>query len=312
MKQLLARLALLTLVTNVHAGYEDLESAKNSPEKKLVIGYHAFGAGFFSGFFGVLNCISWCEKNGKIPVVFWGKEDHLPPHPYYVDEGYNGTKNSWEFYFEPVSYLQYVSGDEVIYHYFVPEATLINSGSGLSRETLNKAYKLKVNAFINKYVKIKKPILEKVDAFFSKHMKGKTTIGIHIRGTDKYTEVEPINPQTLFDAANKYAADFKECQFFVATDEERLLILAKAKLNGPVISYDAVRSKSDMPLHLCSHNYNKAVHGEEVLIEALLLSKCDLFLHTSSNVSAAVTLFNPHLKNIYFIAGEKEPLVSEL
>jgi hypothetical protein len=47
------------------------------------------------------------------------------------------------------------------------------------------------------------------------------------------------------------------------------------------------------------------------LIEVLLLSKCDLFLHTCSNVSSAVLLFNPELKHLLFESGCTEPYAGE-
>ena len=88
-------------------------------------------------------------------------------------------------------------------------------------------------------------------------------------------------------------------QFFVATDEQKLLEEAQELLSGPVIYCDSYRSLNGEPLHRPKkkQDYSKAKLGEEVLIETLLLSKCNGFVHTRSNVSTAVLFFNPELEN---------------
>lgn len=43
---------------------------------------------------------------------------------------------------------------------------------------------------------------------------------------------------------------------------------------------------------------NKLLLGEECLIDALLLAKCDVFIHTLSLVSQAVSYFNPTMGSL--------------
>ena len=58
-----------------------------------------------------------------------------------------------------------------------------------------------------------------------------------------------MDPDEIFDDANKFARQFPDCQFFVATDEERLLKRARRKLHGKVVFYDAIRSKNGRAIH---------------------------------------------------------------
>lgn len=250
-------------------------------QEKFVIGLHNY-AGFFSAFSGVLNNLYWCEKNNKIPVVYWGKSSM-----YYVPKGFHGATNVWEYYFEPVSNLKY-KGESV--H---------NSPWNLAGEYLNflkpTLEERKIGRrLIDKYIKLKKRVADKVDVFYQKYMRNKKTIGIHLRGTDKPTETHLISPDVLIDAAIKY----KGYQFLIATDEVKLLKIAQKKLKGKIIYYDCYRSYSGKPLHHLSPD--KAQSGEDVLVEALLLSKCEKIIHTSSNVSIAVLYFNPDIESIYF------------
>ena len=52
--------------------------------------------GFFSAFLQVLDNLRWCEQNGYKPIIQWGSDSQ-----YYIPEGYNGSYNVWEYYFEP-------------------------------------------------------------------------------------------------------------------------------------------------------------------------------------------------------------------
>jgi len=67
-----------------------------------------------------------------------------------------------------------------------------------------------------------------------------------------------------------------------------------------VLYYDSYRSLSHKALHIKNPAVkNRALMGEQVLIEAKLLSLCDFLIHSVSNVSLAALFFNPHLQNIY-------------
>lgn len=255
-------------------------------KEKYVIGCRSVG--FFSNFFQVLNHLDKCEQAKKIPVVYWGSAC-----PYYTKEGYNGSFNVWEYYFEPVSHLRYEFGDKVYTEY---RASVASNNPACY---FDKKYKLYFNSLINKYVCLKKNVRNKIDNFYTTNNMDKViTIGVHLRGTDKFIEVNPIDPLIILNKAKQIALHLKKkCQFFIATDEEKLLELAKSVLKKNVIYYDSQRSSNGKPIHY-NRTFNKPLLGEEVLIEALLLSKCTYFLHTVSNVSMAVCFFNPDVKNI--------------
>lgn len=250
-------------------------------EKKIVI-ISRPGVGFFSNFFGCLHTLAWCLRNNVTPIVRWDKG-----LPYWQPQGYNGADNVWEYYFEPVSAARATEKDWFYGRYFAPDS------SGLKDVCHDfDKHKYAYHSIITKYIRLKPQVRSKIERFVQEHFAGKKVIGIHLRGTDKWKEVKPIDPELICKQANRYTG----CTFFVATDEERLLEIAKKLLNGPVIYYDADRSTSDQPVHLAGGN---AKRGEDVLIEVLLLSKCDAFIHTCSNVSSAVLAFNPYLEHLY-------------
>lgn len=296
------------------------DPSKYIRNKQLVIGSTS-KRGFFGCFLSALNNLAWCEQHGITPIVYWDENSC-----YYDPAGYNNQKkNVWEYYFEPVSSGTFKETDPQYKGFRDLSGNGISLLNGLGvkfntkeywfalqdaikhyiKKYNTREYRLKQNKLIKKYIKIKPQVLEKVDQFYQKHLSGKKTIGIHIRGTDKSTEVNPVRMETFVEAAHELAQRYPDCQFYVATDETAILEEAQKVLKGKVIAYDSYRSSNGKPIHLGASEISKAQLGEEVLIEALLLAKCDGFVHTVTNVSMAVLFFNPDITNILLSNPEK-------
>lgn len=264
-------------------------------DHKFVIG--GVGVGFFSMFLGMLNNLDYADRHHKTPVI----DCNFGYFAYKNTDGYNGSMNPWEYYFEPVSDLQYSPGDKIHTAFKAPDNTqcLYNCKDGYDQKYRNKWF-----GVINKHIKLKPNIIHKIDFFYENYIASKITVGIHLRGTDKGSEVKQIPPEVILARANNIASKLgKDVQFLVATDEEKLLTLAKSKLNGHVIFYNATRynnfkfykSINGIPVFVDPNILNKALLGEEVLIEANLLARCNVLVHTLSNVSLAISFFNPTL-----------------
>jgi hypothetical protein len=288
---------------------------------KAVRGCHLYG--FFAEFLWTLNHLEWCKRNKKIPVVYWGER-----FAYYSPAGFNGSYNAWEYYFEPVSSLSYQPGDHLYlerqynkdfttmteyweyiqYMHLLPKLdqklficidnhdyTPLFKIPGYTMPKLHiydrrfRAYVKR--AIIDRYIKIKPNIQKKIDDFYTTHMQGRKTIGIHLRGKHIFNEVYHVPVNNIFHIAQKFAS--QNCQFLIATDQYPLLEEAKKQLPGSIIYYNCYRS--DTPTSPFKPQQNHPQLGEDVLIEALLLSKCDHFIHTLSLVSTAVLFFNPKL-----------------
>jgi hypothetical protein len=263
-------------------------------EEKFVIG-NCPQEGFFSSFCSALNNIMWAEKNGKVPVMHW---DATFCH--YQKTGWRGRFQPWEYYFEPVSHLAYEPTDSIYRVYGAPDdfnLPMIFVRDQAKFEELRPEAK---NA-IDKYIGVRPEILEKVDLFYQIRMANAVNIGIHMRGTDRAAKDKWALPNDMIEEAKKLAAEIPgKVQFFIATDEECYLDLAKKSLEG-LIYCDSTRSQDGSPLHLSNPQKKRsALLGEEVLIEGLLLTKCDYLLHSMSAVPIAVMMMNPSIKNVYF------------
>ena len=253
--------------------------------------------GLFSTFFSVLAHLTWCDKNNLTPYVYWGKQSL-----YYEKDSGQPTENVWEYYFDQLSDLSYSQllqrNDVEIRNSYGSVDTFYIPYSAHYEIVLNDSFRKSMKKIIDKYIKVRPCILNTVETFYTEKLSGKTTIGIHIRGTDKFKELPAVSIDRLCSQANECAKTLSNYQFFVATDEEALLTKAKHLLSGPVITYNSYRSVDGRAIHKKQTPYHsKYMLGEEVLIEVLLLSRCNKFVHTRSNVSTAVLFFNPELQN---------------
>lgn len=248
--------------------------------QKHIIGY--WPAGFCSSFIAVLNHLAWCQDNNKIPVVNWRNAF------FYQENGFNESKNPWEYYFEPISILKYESEEFINNNFYVGRKIYFSGRS------IDQASRAKAHSLIKNFIKIKPIVQQKIDLFYDSFMKGKKTIGIHLRGTDKKFEEPQVPVEKIIEVANSFADG--NTQFFIASDDIRLFDKAKEMLKGNVIYTDAFRLSTDKYYWMKTYYTPKIC--EEVLIDVLLLSKCDKLIHTFSSVSTTVLFFNQMLDAI--------------
>ncbi len=283
---------------------------QTSPKKKISskkssihIVHASPGAGLCYEMLKTINHLAWCEKREKKMYIYWDNKS-----PYYLPEGFNSKRNVWEYYFYPICNLPLKKVKQLqknkrrlMNRYNPPRAS-----DQLQRSNWlpNNDGRLLAKKIIDSQIHLKPNVARKIEDFYNQHMIGKKTIGIHLRGTDKYKERASVDPLMILDVANAYATE--GYQFFVATDEFKLLQLAQKRLHGPVICYDCFRSDDERPIHLRDRQYiyNKAQVGEDMLVEAHILSRCNLFLHTPTNVAGFVVCLNPDLQNIVITADD--------
>ncbi len=147
---------------------------------------------------------------------------------------------------------------------------------------------------VKKYIHIKPHIQKKIDAFVAQFFLDNYIIGIHYRGTDKSKEAPRITYATVFKEIEKHIPQKKPYSLFIATDEIDFLEQARKKHPNRVVAIEARRSdRNGLGGHFL--NKNNYTQGEEALIDACLLAKCDLLIRTSSNLSLWSTYFNPDL-----------------
>ena len=282
-------------------------------------------AGFFAYVNFALNQIIYAEKHGLHPVVFFGKNSVDGPNAFYDAEL---GENMWEYYFEPVAQVSYsdiqnrladpqdsLTQDDLVtlsiselwrIHCREPDSVFVYPHNMYKKQERYEPdwyaeQRQKARRIVGEYIRAKPHIREKVADFERRYCANDRVIGIHMRGTDKGTAgsserlMRVVQPKEYFPLIDAYTKEHGACKIFVATDQEQFLNRVIAKYGDRVISYQSIRTRGIRnPFELSDGNaYRK---GEDVLIDSLLLSRCDYLLKCTSAVGEFAMYFNPELE----------------
>jgi hypothetical protein len=158
---------------------------------------------------------------------------------------------------------------------------------------------------LKNFLKFKSSYLEMYNKIKLDLFKNYKVLGIHIRGTDKSTELPKIPIGNIFkyiDEAMNNGESYDK--LFVATDDYEYLNQLINKYGDDFVIYNKSHSISHngQPLHRNNTPEYRKKLNFEVLIDAHLLSETDYFLYCFSNVSllSLSLMSNPEnkIKNI--------------
>ena len=127
-------------------------------------------------------------------------------------------------------------------------------------------------------------------------------LGVHLRGTDKYV-LPKVEPSRYFPLVDAYLAAHPSAQLYLATDDAKYgLAMARRYparvrqlFDGKVLR--AANATAIWRDHDASSAHRK---GVEVILDTLLLAKCDFLLKSASSVSEFAIYFSPRLINESF------------
>ena len=259
------------------------------------------GGGFFANIRGTVAAMYECDKKNITPYVKWTT-------PLYNNKEYGD--NIWEYYFEQICNLD---GNNVIN---IPQ----------NREWKRESYARKrMNDMIKKYVKIKPHVTDKIDTFWSSHVnQNNNVLGVHLRMTDKFdctnhgepSTGKPINVDVYIDHIKKYIeSEGDNVKIFLATDSKDSIDKMVTTF-GDKLFYrkDVIRSTGSKSVHhdMGGDNYKK---GEDVLIDSVLLSRCDFLFKGISNVATCALFWNSSLNqfnlNEYYNNDMRESFIKQ-
>ena len=168
---------------------------------------------------------------------------------------------------------------------------------------------IEANKYITKYINIKPAIKDKIDSFFTEFMKDYYTVGLQYRGTDKEKEATRVPYEFVLSELESHIKYKRNAKIFIATDDQLFFDLVSKKYEDKVVSWDSLRSTDSQPVHLTQFKGEPYKKGEDVLIDCILLSRCDMLFITRSNLSYSVLQFNPQIKfkdmtNRYNLLGQ--------
>lgn len=233
---------------------------------------------------------------------------------YWSEEGWNGSKNIWEYYYEPLNEFTVEEAENSDHdvsdifmvgeldnnpdnkfliadiHRYEPLALWNLLGTDVESQHRKNVYDV-----INENVKVKQKILDKVNTFYDKYF-DEDVLAVHVRGTDKKLEYpHKALPLDAYLDAIQNRLDIKDTKVFVASDNnEAIMEMMKKFGRKRIIAMPAVRmNKYFSPDPICLTSATGPKHGEECLMESLLLAKCNHLICTDSNVAAGALYMNP-------------------
>ena len=291
--------------------------------------------GLFSLIQQVIGNIPWATDEGRIPIAYFRDKTC-----YWTPRGYHGKDTVWEYYFEPIvtshpaftipRHIQNIISDRFPsphdVGYFADENTFISAHYGdhpaLQGKTRpipylyddpDKDLREEAHRIIQQFVRPRDYIQDKVNRFLEQFMKGRTIIGVHVRGTDSISKGEKRPHRQGSLVLSKYIAQIEQllkarptAGIFVATDAQSSLERLRKAFGSRVIAYNSLRHESGetagkgptgclVPAYIAGNRDRAARNGEEAVIECLLLSKCNHLIHNGSSLARTVLLISTQM-----------------
>jgi len=178
------------------------------------------------------------------------------------------------------------------------------------------------NAHLREYVAFREHLLTEAEVFAANNFDADHIIGCHVRHPSHGIE-QPGRGMPTVELFQQHvirrATGLKNWKVFLATDQESVVESFKAVFGDRLIYRDASRVTLDDDRRfaaLSETEQQREGHqiqhltaadearwstrmGDDVIVDALLLAKCDTFIHVTSNIATAVAFLNPDVEMIY-------------
>jgi hypothetical protein len=239
-------------------------------------------AGFFSNASLILCHLILADSLGFEPVVDLANF----PTFYNEDEEVAGTRNAWEYYFAPTSSVP-LSEVYESRHVFFCDGTYPD---GLSKyvSEIPEAQHL-----FDRIVKVRPEIEASARELMTGF--GEKTLGVHFRGQELNRAAgHPFGPtrRQILDATARLIRERDFDRIFLVTEDQRHLDLFRREFGSMVLATDSFRTRGENAYRLHPRPLHRYLLGREVLVDAMLLGRCQGLVAGWSNVSEWAKLFN--------------------
>ena len=216
---------------------------------------------------------------------------------YNVPGGWNGYNNMFNYYFEGSkdsveeirsrnNVIKFRTRNiDIVYNTFSENDIVVNG------YCVTESYLREMGNVMRKYICLKKELEISFEKEISEMFMDKNVLGVHIRGTDFNAGLEKhpiaVSVKDYFEHVD-YALQNGFDAVFVATDDESILEVCKAKYGKKILYYeDTYRSETGVALHMkkCERKDNQYYLGWELLRDMYTLAACKGLISGLSQVS---------------------------
>lgn len=263
------------------------------------------GAGFFANYFFVLSSIMTSHRINLKPYVNLNNSAFVENYNPYTDSLPKNAENTWNWWFD-----QELPSEE---------DNLISVGASSFSQS-EKFWKRNdipyARSIADKYIHIKQHILKQIDVYYNEQLKNHIVLGVMARGC----EMNRVHPEygnqtieTWINSTKNILAKHSEIDLiFLVTEDSNYIITYLNEFPNAVYLKKVFRRTTETldyinkfilwPCIANSRENHCRLLGEECLIQALLLSKCDYLLGKQcGTLSGAIFYANENLKDVFYV-----------
>ena len=273
----------------------DSTSASQETEPYTLV-VTAWNGGFFSHVNRVVNHLHHTVgRDGCAAVrVEWHVGDHTPLFVYGTGE----DGELWERYFEPLEFPGAPTVERSSWEYADLSMTGLHAyqmykrGSGW-RQDYGRAYAA--------HVRVREELRRRVEELWHDGGVAGRAIGVHFRHPEHSHECPRQIPtvDVFIEWTKRLLRREPGASVVLATDVREAVDSFKDAFGERLlVQPDVARA----PVGATQYDWGAPpgiALGEQTLVDALLLARCDVLLHTTSNIATAVGYMNPELRMIY-------------
>jgi hypothetical protein len=256
----------------------------------------AGNAGFFSHVNRVVNHLHHSlGRDGCAAVrADWRVAGEMPVFVYGTAE----DGELWQRFFEPLAFPNAPSAERSTWMYADLSMTGLHAYSMYKR---GSAWRVAYGRTFAEHVRMREDLRRRARELWRDCDAGERCVGVHFRHPGHDHECpRPIPPIEVFVERTRRLLRGKGLASVVlATDVHEAVESFRAAFGDRLVVQPGVARA-----HAAGHQGNRDVQpsvalGEQALIDALLLARCEAMLHTVSNLATAVGYMNPLLRMVY-------------
>lgn len=270
--------------------------------------HNSFGSGFFSNYRIILESLMLNDDNmGGIPYIDWSETAWVEGFdPFNMDHPVK-NENPFDFWFDqkiPIT-------DSVIDNPINQNSNiLINHSFDYYNDKLSLGKQREID---NKYLKIKKTILDKIHEIYENEFRCHTVLGVIARGCEFNFHHPYYGVYSIEEYINSIKLVLEKkpeiTKLFLVSEDSNYIRLMKENFPNSYFVPNIFR-RTDETLEYMNRvflwpnvsskreNQNKLL-GEETIIQTKLLGKCDYLFGIHSGIFAAAVLWGENIKEIF-------------
>ncbi len=259
----------------------------------------ARNAGFFSNLNCVLNHLRYSlGRNGAAAILVDWRANPVERSHFSYGRAEDG--NLWEQFFEPLAFERHPPPFRATCFYV---SVAMTGRRAYAMYKFDWRWRRIYNRLFRRYVAVKPALLARAEAIHARHMAGHYRVGVHCRHPDHDSECLHRSPSLARYIATTRALlpAGRSGIVFLASDYEPAVAAFRAAFGERLIVQDGVKRASGFDAEQM-HHINPApaiASGEQALVDALLLARCDAVVYVASNLATAVGYMNPDSRMVY-------------